>query len=331
MKAVLSLAVVAMLMALVLGGVGLADQHFLFGVVLPYAALIVFIAGFVYRVLKWARVPVPFRITTTAGQQKSLPWIKDAPLDCPSNTLGVIVRLALEVLLFRSLFRNTKVGIVEGQKVVYLSNKILWAAGLAFHWSLLVILIRHFRFFVEPVPFFVPLLEGMDSFFQVGLPLIYASDAVFLAALTWLFIRRVCIPQIRYISLPADYFPLILLLSIASTGILMRYFFKVDTVGAKELAAGLLSFRPSVPDGMGLLFYLHLFLVTMLIAYFPFSKLMHMAGIFMSPTRNMANDNRMRRHVNPWDYPVKTHTYEEYEDEFREKMVDAGIPVDKES
>jgi hypothetical protein len=33
--------------------------------------------------------------------------------------------------------------------------------------------------------------------------------------------------------------------------------------------------------------------------------------------------------VNPWNYPVKTHTYEEYEDEFRELMIEAGIPVEK--
>jgi hypothetical protein len=38
----------------------------------------------------------------------------------------------------------------------------------------------------------------------------------------------------------------------------------------------------------------------------------------------------MIHHTNPWDYPVKVHTYEEYEDEFRDKMKAAGIPVDKE-
>jgi hypothetical protein len=55
-----------------------------------------------------------------------------------------------------------------------------------------------------------------------------------------------------------------------------------------------------------------------------------MAGVFLSPTRNMANTNRVAHHKNPWDYPVKVHTYEEYEDEFRDKMKAAGIPVEKE-
>jgi hypothetical protein len=55
-----------------------------------------------------------------------------------------------------------------------------------------------------------------------------------------------------------------------------------------------------------------------------------MAGVFLSPTRNLANNNRAVMHVNPWNYPVKVHTYAEYEDDFREKMKAAGLPVEKE-
>ncbi|MEW6607798.1 MAG: menaquinol oxidoreductase, partial [bacterium] len=73
----------------------------------------------------------------------------------------------------------------------------------------------------------------------------------------------------------------------------------------------------------------HLFLVCILLIYFPFSKLVHMGGIFLSPTRNLANNNRMKRHINPWNYPVKVHTYEEYEEHYREKMKQVGIPVEK--
>jgi nitrate reductase gamma subunit len=110
----------------------------------------------------------------------------------------------------------------------------------------------------------------------------------------------------------------------------MRYFWKVDVIKVKELAMSLATLRPAVPEGIGVLFFIHLFLVCTLIAYFPFSKLMHLGGIFLSPTRNLPNDSRMRRHINPWNYPVKVHTYEEYEDDFREKMIEAGLPVEKE-
>jgi len=326
-----SLIAVLALVLLAFVGVEVANLHLLFGVVVPYLALAVFIGGIVYRVVKWARSPVPFRIPTTCGQQKSHPWIKANNLESPYNTFGVIGRMALEVLFFRSLFRNTKVELRDGPKIVYGSDKLLWLVGLAFHYSFLMIVLRHLRFFSgADVPFFIAALEGLDGLFQLGLPTLYLTDAVILGAATVLFLRRVVIPQVRYISLPADYFPLFLILGIAVTGCLMRYIFRVDVVGAKELAMGLVSFNPAIPEGIGATFYIHLFLVSALLAYFPLSKLMHMGGVFLSPTRNLANTNRIQRHVNPWDYEVKVHTYEEYEDEFREKMKAAGLPVEKE-
>jgi nitrate reductase gamma subunit len=326
----ISIVAVTALMLVAFLGVGTAHLNYLFGVVIPYAAFAIFIVGIIYRVLKWGRSPVPFRIPTTAGQEKSLPWIKQNKIDNPSTAIGVIVRMAFEVLLFRSLFRNTRTELRGGPRLLYGSAKWLWIAGLAFHYSFLVILLRHLRLFTEPVPSFVSLMESADSFWQIGVPLLYMTDIFFLAAVTYLFLRRVFIPQLRYISLPADYFPLFLILGIGVTGVLMRYFYKVSVVSVKELTMGLISFTPKVPEGIGIMFYIHLFLVSILFAYFPFSKLTHMAGVFLSPTRNLANTNRMKRHINPWNYPVKVHTYEEYEDEFREFMKNAGLPVEKE-
>lgn len=323
------LAVVALIAAVFMGVKGLGLSYF-FGVVFPYVAIFTFLGGFVYRILKWAGAPVPFRIPTTGGQQKSLPWIKQSKLDNPTTTAGVVGRMLLEVLFFRSLFRNTKLEYRDGPKIDYQWEKWLWLAGLAFHYSFFVIFVRHLRFFAEPVPFFVHLTERVDGFLQVGLPGIYITDMLFLVAVTYLFVRRVVIPQMRYISLPADYFPLLLLLGVGLSGILMRYFTKVDVVKVKELAMGLVTFHPTVPEGIGVLFFIHFFLICVLMAYFPYSKLMHLGGVFLSPTRNLPNDSRMNRHINPWNYPVKVHTYQEYEDHFREKMVEAGLPVEKE-
>ncbi|MDI6815057.1 MAG: sulfate reduction electron transfer complex DsrMKJOP subunit DsrM [Dehalococcoidales bacterium] len=305
-------------------------MYSLFGVIIPYAAIALFVAGFIYRIWKWASTPVPFHIPIVCGQQKSLPWIKANNIDSPYNTLGVIARLALEVLLFRSLFRNEKFELKRAQKLVYGGNKYLWLGGLAFHWSLLIILIRHLRLFTEPVPSIVLFVQDIDGIFQLAVPTLFITDFIILIALTYLLFRRVIYPQIRYISLPSDYFAVLLLLGVAVSGVLMRLFYPVDVVGVKELAMGVLSFHPTIPEGIGLLFYIHLFLASTLLAYFPFSKLMHMAGIFLSPTRNLANNSRLRRHINPWDYPVKVHTYEEWEDEFREKIKGVGLPLDKE-
>ena len=239
--------------------------------------------------------------------------------------------MALEVLLFRSLFRNERVELKGAQKLVYRGNKYLWLGGLAFHWSLFIIFFGHLsRLFAEPVLPIVLFGRTSDEIFQSLLPIVYITETVILIALTYLFFRRVICPQIRYISLPADYFAVLLLLGVALSGVLMRHFYKVDVVAVKELAMGMLTFQPIIPEGVGLPFYIHLFLASVLLTYFPFSKLMHSAGIFLSPTMNLKNNSRMRRHINPWDYPVKVHTYEEWEDEFREKMKKAGLPLEKE-
>jgi nitrate reductase gamma subunit len=301
-----------------------------FGVILPYAAIAVFLIGVAYRIIRWANTPVPFRIPATCGQQKSLPWIRSSRLDNPATGFGAVLRMILEVLLFRSLFRNTKAEILkDGPKLIFSERKFLWLAALAFHWSFLFILFRHLRFFLEPVPGCVLTAQALDGFFQIGTPVLYMTDLVILAGLAYLLIRRLTDVQLRYISLFTDYFALFLLLGLAASGIFLRYFVKADVSGIKELAIGLATFAPGVPAGLNPVFFIHIFLLSVLVAYFPFSKLMHMGGVFLSPTRNLANNNRMKRHINPWNYPVKVHTYEEWEDEFRDKIKAAGLPLEK--
>jgi nitrate reductase gamma subunit len=324
-----SLFVVLALVLIAFVGAGQAGWQTLFGLWIPYGALLVFLGGVINRVVRWTKAPVPFRIPTSCGQQKSLPWIRSSCFENPHNAWGAIGRMALEVLFFRSLFRNTKVSLAN-KRPVYGGAKWLWLAALTFHWAFLVIVARHLRFFTEPVPLPINLLAAMDGLFEIAVPTLYLSDAAFLLAVTYLFLRRVAIPQVRYISLAADYLPLFLILGIASSGVCMRHFSKVDLQKVKELSLGWFTFQPAVPEGIGIIFYIHLFLVCSLLIYFPFSKLMHLGGVFLSPTRNLANNNRSRRHINPWDYRVRVHTYQEYEEEFRERMKDAGIPVEKE-
>ncbi len=324
------IAVLALIVVAFLGG-KVTGLQYLLGVVLPYLAFGIFIVGFVNRVIYWAKSPVPFRIPTTCGQEKSLPWIKQDRLDCPSTTLEVLGRMFLEIFLFRSLFRNTEAKIHDGPKLIYGSSKYLWLFALLFHYSFLIIVLRHLRLFTEPIPFFVPLIEFADGMLQIGAPRLYLTDSIFLAAIAFLFLRRLISRKVRYISLPADYFPLVLIFFIGVTGLLMRYVWRVDITAVKQLTAGLAAFSPVLPDGIGSIFFVHVTLVCTLLIYFPFSKLMHMGGVFLSPTRNMANNSRAVRHINPWNDPaIKPHSYAAYEDEFREFMKDAGIPVEKE-
>ena len=192
-----------------------------------------------------------------------------------------------------------------------------------------MILLRHLRLFTEPVLPGIASLQDLDGFFQIGVPALYMSDIMISVALIYLLMRRLFFPQVRLISLPSDYFALFLLMAVAASGILMRHFFKADLEQVKEILLGMISLRPALPEALGLAFYIHVFLVSVLVAYFPWSKLMHAPGVILSPTRNLRNDSRARRHVNPWAYPVKVHTYEEYEEEFGEAMKEAGIPVEK--
>lgn len=325
------LAVIAMVLIAWLGS-QIPGMPYLFGVALPYLALLIFLGGFIYRVVHWAKSPVPFPIQTTCGQAKSLDFIKHDRLEAPHTTAEVVARMFLEIVTFRSLFRNTKSEIHSGPQVTYESSKWLWLFALLFHYSFLAIVVRHMRFFLDPVPVWLTWIEFADGIFQVGAPGWYISDVTLVLGCVLLFARRLVNRHTRVISLMNDYFPLVLIFAIAVSGILMRYFIRtdIDIVNIKQLTVGLVTFSPTIGAEIGAIFYIHLFLVCVLLAYFPFSKLMHLGGVFMSPTRNLKNNSRAVRHINPWNPSILPHSYAGYEDEFREFMVDAGIPVEKE-
>jgi nitrate reductase gamma subunit len=330
-KYALAMMAVIILICVAYVGVGFLGLYSLFGVVLPCVAIAVFVIGIVFRAVQWAKIPVPFHVPTVCGQQKSLSWIKADNLESPYTVFGVIKRMAMEVFLFRSLFRNDKANLGDQGRVIYGANRFLWAGGLVFHWSLLIVAVRHLRFFLEPVPSAIIFLQKVDGLFDIAVPTVLVTDFLLIVALTYLVARRVVTPQIRYLSLASDYFPLFLIGAIVMSGILMRNLFNVDLFAVKKLVTGIAGFQVVLPAEIGLIFYIHLFLVCVLLAYLPFSKLTHMAGVFFSPTRNLVNNSRMIRHINPWNHPVRVHSYEEYEDEFRGAMKEAGLPVEKEN
>lgn len=301
-----------------------------FTIFIPYISFFIFLLGFIYRVLKWATSPVPFHIPTVSGQQKSLSWINPDSIDSPYTTMGVIKRLTLDILFFRPLLKNEKFGLEAPYQLLFKPSILLWLGAMAFHWSLLFVILRHTRFFLEPVPSIIVFLQRLDSILQGLFPIIYISDIFILLSLAYLFIRRIVYPQIKYISICSDYFVLLLIFGIVGSGVIMRIIFKVDLIEVKQWVMGIIALKPICPKGVNVIFYIHLFFVNLFIIYFPFSKLMHMPGIFLSPTKNLKNTSRNERHINPWDYAVKVHTYEEYEEEFRESMKEAGLPLEKE-
>jgi len=297
-----------------------------------YAAAAVFLCGLSWRVWVWARTPEPFRIPTTTGQQASLPGLARSRVESPSTRTGVAGRLALEALLFRSLFRNTAPAPAPAGAAdpppVFLERKALWLGALALHYSLLVIVVRHLRLFVDPVPALATALAAADGFFEIGTPRLYAADVVVIAALAYLLARRIRDPLLRYVSLPADYLALGTLIAVTGSGIILRYVARTDVTAVRGYTLGLVALAPGPLAGPTGWLAVHVAAVAFLLAILPFTKMMHAAGVWLSPTRNQANDSRRRRHVNPWNAPVPVHGYAAWQAEFRDKLAAAGLPID---
>ncbi len=227
--------------------------------VLLYAATAVLVAGVGYRVWLYARTPAPLKIPTTPA---------------PVTRGGVALRMLREVTLFESLFR---------------SNLWTWAFGWLFHAGLALVLLRHLRYFVEPVPAWLAFIQPFGMWAGVAMA----------AGLAGLWARRFLVPRVRYISTPSDHLMIALLVVIALSGLAMTFVAHADIVKVKAFILGLLWFdwQPLPGD---VLVAVHLALVAVLMLIFPFSKLLHAPGVFFSPTRNQVDDPRERRHLAPW-------------------------------
>jgi nitrate reductase gamma subunit len=230
-----------------------------FYALLFYGAAAILVAGVAARCWRYARTPQPLKIPIPPA---------------PTTRRGVALRMLVEVTLFRSLFR---------------SNKWIWLFGWVFHVALAAVLVRHLRYFTEPVWSWVALAQ------PVGL---YAGFAM-LAGLTGLWARRFLVDRVRYITSASDHLMLALLVAIAASGLAMKYVAHTDIVALKAFFLGLMAFdwQPLPADALLLV---HLALVALLMIVFPVSKLLHAPGVFFSPSLNQVDDARERRHAAGW-------------------------------
>jgi len=231
--------------------------------ILFYLAAALFTIGVVRKIVIFSKTPQPLKIPTTPA---------------PTTKAGVVWRMIKEVTVFESLFK---------------SNKWIWIFGWLFHAGLFLVLARHLRYFLQPVPTIITLIQPFGK---------YAAFAMIIGLLG-LWGRRFLVDRVRYISSPSDHLMLILLLAIGISGSLMTFgewdSLSPDIISLKEFIMGLMYFDlQPIPTSPFLL--IHLALVAVLMIVFPISKLLHAPGVFFSPTRNQADDPREHRHVAGW-------------------------------
>jgi nitrate reductase gamma subunit len=228
-------------------------------VALFYLATALFVGGLAFRIAGYARTPAPLKIPTTPA---------------PTTRSGVVLRMGRELFLFESLFK---------------ANLWIWGLGILFHFGLALVVARHLRYFTQPVWEWVDLIQPFG---------IYAGMAM-VAGLAGLWVRRLFVERIRYISTPSDHLMLVLLIGIGVSGLSMKFLAHVDIIAVKRFFIGLMQFSPQ-PLPSSPLLYLHLALVVLLMSIFPFSKLLHAPGVFFSPTRNQVDNPREQRHTVGW-------------------------------
>ncbi len=227
--------------------------------ILFYLATLLFVVGLAHRIRTYAVTPAPLKIPTTPA---------------PTTPAGVVFRMTREVVFFESLFK---------------ANLWTWGLGWLFHASLALVLLRHLRYFTEPVWAWVAFIQPFG---------LYAGITMLLG-LCGLWARRLLVERIRYISTPSDHLMLLLLIVIAASGLLMQFVAHTDVVAVKGFFQGLMYFSIQ-PLPADMILVLHLLSVAVLLVIFPFSKLLHAPGVFFSPTRNQTDNPREKRHLSAW-------------------------------
>lgn len=258
---------------------------FTIGIVLPYVTVILFVGGLSFRALRWLSIPVPTKIMITPA---------------PTTWPGVFERLSLDFVVFRSLMK-------AGRK--------LWLGGWLFHILLGITLLTHLVNFFD---YGLWNAVGYGWYQAAG----YAG-IIFGSIVAFLFLRRILHPGVRYVSKPSDYGILLLLLSIIFLGDYTRTFGGVDVGAVSQYLNNLLTLKPTLPPN-NLAFILHLLLAQVFLMYLPFSKVSHLVGWVLAPTRNQLNDARARWHQNPWNPQIELEPYASYVARYQRELEELG-------
>jgi nitrate reductase gamma subunit len=194
-------------------------------------------AAYAVYVAFWLRVFMHFLVWRGAGRRfaglrVSIGW----------TSAKAYAFTVLDIVFFGRLFKG---------------GAALWFGEWIFHFSFLLVILRHLRFFLNPVPDWVWWAQTPGLIAGYVLPF----------SLAYILVVRLLTKLEKYAS-PPNLLLLGLVLVISSTGVLMHGWFKPDVVGAKLFVFGILSMKEAaLPES--LLFVTHFVLVLVLIPFLP--------------------------------------------------------------
>jgi len=209
-----------------------------------YVAAVIFLGGLGWRLFKVFSQP---------------PHLRKPQTERPSPRVAATVRAATDVLFFRSTFFN---------------DRIMWLCSACLHFGLLLVILRHLRYaldpnWVGPYVWKVVVLAQMPGLY---------GGAVFYVGVVGFWLRRIVIAEERAKTSLTDHLLFALMAAIPVVGYL-NLWVHTDVVAVKEFFVGMVTFdlKPLPTDALLLT---HLWLVALLLVTLPFTKFMHMAGVF---------------------------------------------------
>lgn len=224
--------------------------------ILPYIAVTIFGLGLLFRLVRWAGA----RLLGTSHEITLAPFPQN-----PFQAGWVFIR---EIAFFRNIF---------------FFDPSLWVGAWPMHMALFMVLGGHAVGFYFTGQQFVYL--GMSPELSKYLSNLLGSifGLILLLGLIYLLVRRVSLTKTRQVSNPSDYLHLIFLIAIVAIGDIMRFFpqYGMHYEEVYEYFKALILLQP-VPEFVfhNWFFIIHMLLVQILMIYFPFSKLLHLFGMF---------------------------------------------------
>lgn len=154
----------------------------------------------------------------------------------------------------------------------FFERPALGAAILTFHWGLIALFVAHLFGLVAGL-LLVPSL--VNVFYWVG----FFGGALTLYGSTLAFVRRVIVPEVRATSTAEDYIILVLLFAISAVALYLALVNRIFglSVNVAPWVASVFTLQPDVKPmaGLPLLNKIHISLFLLLLAYWPYTKLVH--------------------------------------------------------